>query len=238
MNKTRKEKEKLAVTRTINVLGEKGYEIFVPILSNSLRYDLLITKDNKNFFKIQCKYSSDGKCNSRTVWSNKNGSHILPYKEEDFDYYALYLPDIDKVVFPSIKFLGCIIASKHKKTYSSYYYFENFLELTDTASKINNPFIPIKKRKEIKITEERRVTCEKCSKDLKNKKGKYCVLCQKTFNFKGPSKEILEKEVWELPSVILAKKYNVSGKAIEKWCKKYNISKPPRGYWQKQKKNK
>lgn len=23
-------------------------------------------------------------------------------------------------------------------------------------------------------------------------------------------------------------------KAVEKWCKKYNISKPPRGYWAKQ----
>ena len=31
------------------------------------------------------------------------------------------------------------------------------------------------------------------------------------------------------------KKYGVSGKAVEKLCKKYNIAKPPRGYWAKQK---
>lgn len=48
-----------------------------------------------------------------------------------------------------------------------------------------------------------------------------------------PDKETLEKEVWSVPTVQLAKKYEVSGKAIEKWCKSYGISKPPRGYWAK-----
>ena len=48
-----------------------------------------------------------------------------------------------------------------------------------------------------------------------------------------PNKEILEKQIWEIPTIQLAKTYKVSDKAIEKWCKYYNISKPPRGYWQK-----
>jgi hypothetical protein len=46
-----------------------------------------------------------------------------------------------------------------------------------------------------------------------------------------PSKDELEKMVWELPTIQIAKKYNVSDKAIEKWCKGYGITKPPRGYW-------
>lgn len=50
---------------------------------------------------------------------------------------------------------------------------------------------------------------------------------------KCPSKEELEKLVWELPSTKLCEKYQVSDSCIVKWCKKLGIKKPPRGYWQK-----
>lgn len=43
----------------------------------------------------------------------------------------------------------------------------------------------------------------------------------------------LEKLVWEQPCTNVAKLYNVTSKAVEKWCKYYGISKPPRGYWAK-----
>ena len=46
-----------------------------------------------------------------------------------------------------------------------------------------------------------------------------------------PSKETLEKLIWTKPSTKIAQEFGVSGKAIEKWCKAYGISKPPRGYW-------
>lgn len=48
-----------------------------------------------------------------------------------------------------------------------------------------------------------------------------------------PSKEDLEKLIWENPTIKLAKKFGVSDKAIERWCIGYNIKKPPRGYWTK-----
>lgn len=48
-----------------------------------------------------------------------------------------------------------------------------------------------------------------------------------------PTKEELEKLVWEIPSSDVAKIYGVSDTTIVKWCKKYSISKPPVGYWQK-----
>ncbi len=50
-----------------------------------------------------------------------------------------------------------------------------------------------------------------------------------------PSKEELLKLLWELPTLQIAKIYNVSDKAIEKWAKSYEIPKPPRGYWAKKK---
>ncbi|MEP0857134.1 HNH endonuclease signature motif containing protein [Coleofasciculus sp. FACHB-SPT36] len=49
-----------------------------------------------------------------------------------------------------------------------------------------------------------------------------------------PSKEDLQKLVWEKPTIHIAKDFGVSDKAIEKWCKAYGIQKPPRGYWAKQ----
>jgi hypothetical protein len=48
-----------------------------------------------------------------------------------------------------------------------------------------------------------------------------------------PSKDDLSVLVWTIPTNKIAKQYGVTDKAIEKWCKYYKISKPPRGYWQK-----
>ncbi|HLO47633.1 MAG TPA: hypothetical protein VK211_04325 [Kamptonema sp.] len=48
-----------------------------------------------------------------------------------------------------------------------------------------------------------------------------------------PSKEELYNLIWSKPTSQLAKDFGVSDKAIEKWCKGYEIEKPPRGYWAK-----
>lgn len=50
-----------------------------------------------------------------------------------------------------------------------------------------------------------------------------------------PSKEELEKLLWESPTIQIAKTYGVSDKAVEKWAKSYGLSKPPRGFWTKTK---
>jgi hypothetical protein len=50
-----------------------------------------------------------------------------------------------------------------------------------------------------------------------------------------PSKEELLKWVWTEPTTKIAKTLGVSDKAVEKWTKFYEISKPPRGYWSKNK---
>lgn len=50
---------------------------------------------------------------------------------------------------------------------------------------------------------------------------------------KKPNREILVDLIWKHPTTHIANQYGVSDKAVEKWCKSYSISKPPRGYWQK-----
>lgn len=48
-------------------------------------------------------------------------------------------------------------------------------------------------------------------------------------------REELERLVREYPTTKIAKMFGVSDVAIAKRCKKYSISKPPRGYWSKNK---
>ena len=46
-----------------------------------------------------------------------------------------------------------------------------------------------------------------------------------------PPLQEMEKLIWSMPSSALALKLGVSDVAIGKHCKKYNISKPSRGFW-------
>jgi len=47
------------------------------------------------------------------------------------------------------------------------------------------------------------------------------------------TKKKLEELVWQLPLTKIGKNYGVSDKTVKKWCKKWGISTPPRGYWSK-----
>lgn len=74
-----------------------------------------------------------------------------------------------------------------------------------------------------KIVYKDSIRCRPCSSKIAVRKKK----------INWPSPEEMAKLVWEKSSVKLAHELGVSDKAIEKYCKKHNISKPPRGYWMK-----
>lgn len=48
-----------------------------------------------------------------------------------------------------------------------------------------------------------------------------------------PSREEMQRLVWEEPSSVLGPRLGVSDRMIGKWCQDYGIDKPPRGYWAK-----
>jgi hypothetical protein len=83
-------------------------------------------------------------------------------------------------------------------------------------------------------------TCDTCGTEFESKKKKhvkvYCsrkcykISCNKTLR---PTKEELSTLVWQHPTSRLAEHFGVSDNAVAKWCKKYGIDKPGRGYWQK-----
>lgn len=50
-----------------------------------------------------------------------------------------------------------------------------------------------------------------------------------------PSKEELGQLLWQMPTSQIAQQFGVSDNAIAKWAVAYELTKPPRGYWQKKK---
>lgn len=89
--------------------------------------------------------------------------------------------------------------------------------------------VPEQKKREIR-------SCQWCGKDFKawHDRSSFCSRdCDAARRSKIPEREVLEKLVWSIPSIRVAKKFGVSDSAIVKWCRKYGIEKPGPGYWMK-----
>lgn len=203
----KKLKGDIGTTQVIADLVKKGYVIFTPVVCESLPFDIIAYKDGVST-RIQCKYSSDGHVSGETSWTDKNGSHSRKYTDSDFDYYGVYLPDIDKVVYPSVKLRGIKIAAEVRNSATPFYWWEDFKEFTDVAVKKSYKDFGFELTSRGREQTDRRKVAR-------------------------PSKEELHKLLWEMPTQKLAAQFGVSDKAIEKWSKAYKIDKPPRGYWAK-----
>jgi hypothetical protein len=205
-----KNKGDIAAAKAVADLTVKGYLVFAPVVCEHLPFDLIAYKDSK-CYRIQAKYAGDNRVIKKTIWVDKNGTHQKKYQEDDFDFYAIYLPDIDKVVYPSVKFCGCYITTQVPNSATPFYWWEDFTDFTQEATK--------RTYKEFGID----LTTRKVNKEARINTRKVL----------RPSKEELEKLLWEKPTSQIAKDFGLSDKAIEKWCKAYGIEKPPRGYWAK-----
>lgn len=78
--------------------------------------------------------------------------------------------------------------------------------------------------------------CPTCQKKFysPSKKQKHCsVKCGSKIKGIYPPREELESLLWKMPSSKVAKLIGVSDVALGKYCRKNEISKPPRGYWAK-----
>lgn len=209
MNHHTKTKGDLAVIKTISDLCDKGYIIFTPLVCEHLPFDIIAYKNFKSY-RIQSKHAICGDVLGKTSWSDKNGCHSNKYKENDFDYYAVYLPNKNVVCYPSITFGRHKITSEVPNSATPFYWYEDFLDFTDTATK-------------------------KTYKDFgveltKTNKGFPRFMSRKVIR---PTKTELETLLWNHPMTDLAIKFNVSSRAISKWADSYGLSKPKVGYWNK-----
>lgn len=205
-----KSKADIAATKAIADLTAKGYSVFTAVVCEHLAFDLIAYKDGK-CYRVQAKHAAHNQVKNKTSWADKNGCHEKKYQADDFDFYAIYLPDVDKVIYPSIKFGGCNISTKIPISPTPFYWWEDFTDFTESA--------PKRSYREFGVD----LTTRKVNPNSRIH----------TRKVERPFKEELEKLVWEKPTAQIAKDFGVSDKAVEKWCKGYDIEKPPRGYWVK-----
>ena len=205
-----KDKGDLACVLAIADLSRKGYAVFTPVVCEHLPFDLIAYKDGRSH-RIQCKYAADGVAKHATSWADKSGSHVRKYGPQDFDYFALYLPQIDRVIYPSIAFRGCVINCTIPGCFQPFYWYEDFLDLTDTATK-------------------------RTFRDFDGTGGNTGGLRGGPRKAVRPDAQTLEAMLWASPTVEVAARFGVSDSAVGKWAREYGIAKPPRGYWSKQQK--
>jgi len=206
MNKS-DQKGQIAFLKVVLKLTELGYAIFIPLGEPKDVTDLVAVKDNK-CVRFQIKYLGG------VTYSVPRGNGSTSYTDTDFDYYALYYPKHDVVCFPSSKFRNCTIRLTPSGNHTPFYWYEDFLDLTDDAPKRTNNYIsaitpPL-------IRDSPRGPRPEQYKQIR------------------PSKETLNELIWSKPTTEVAKMFNMSDNGMTRWIKDYGLSKPPRGYWQKQ----
>lgn len=202
-----KDKGDLATVKVIADLTNKGFVVFSPVVCEHLPFDLIGYRDKKSF-RFQSKYRENGEIKNKTTWADKNGSHERKYSSDDFDYYAIYIPEKDVICYPSIKFGGSTLATIVPNSPTPFYWYEDFLDLTDcSVKKTYRDFGFEITRPKTPKPEFRKVI--------------------------RPSREDLEKLIWNTPMKELSKQFGVSDKAIAKWAKGYGLETPGRGYWNK-----
>ena len=100
-----KMKADIGVAKVISDLTVKGYVPCIP-LSEHQPYDVVAISKVGEAFKLQVKYASlksNGtvEVRFRSSWADRNGTHIRHYRKEDFDFYAVYCPEKDRVLYIS-----------------------------------------------------------------------------------------------------------------------------------------
>lgn len=178
----------LAVAKAVSMLTEIGFKVFMPLICEHLPFDIAGYRDGK-FVRFQSKFCSKGTLKNTTEWTSINKVHQSKYKDDDFDYYAAYLPEKDVVCFPSFKFGGFKLTSSVPNSAMTFYWYEDFLDLTDNAQKRSY------KDFGFELTRGPRLERRKVQR---------------------PNKEDLEKMIWSFPMKELVIQFGVSDKAISK----------------------
>jgi len=98
-----KRKADIGVAKVIADLTEKSYVPCIP-LSEHQAYDIVAVHEKGEAIRIQVKYATlkpNGtvEVRYRRNWSDSNGAHTECYKKEEFDYYAIYCPEKNTVVY-------------------------------------------------------------------------------------------------------------------------------------------
>lgn len=179
--------------------------VLVPV-GDRLPYDL-VAEYNGQFKRVQCKYAKTNAAGGAKIKIKNRDSSAIMYSKDNIDIIAIYNPETNITCFIHIDEISgdelCIRFTDAKYHRTNVKYGQYYKNpLRIFDMTIVDKYVPEKM-------------------PILNRKKKV----------NWPSKEQLKKMVWEMPVTTLAKMYNVSDNAVGKWCKKYGVTKPSRGYW-------
>lgn len=214
-------KSRLGLQRTENYKNAKEY-LFNGSLIQSHKLKLKLIREN--IFEHKCQ-----EC-GLSEWLGKQ----IPLELDHIDgeHFNNEISNL-RLLCPNCHALTDTYRAKNKRTMRTNEELKTLVENIPDRSVCNITKQDNKKKKVPNI-------CKTCKEEYDNKdSGEY--FCSNACYRKSLLKfdiepEELSKLVWEMPTSKIAKMYNVSDKAISKRCLKYNIDKPPRGYWSKQNK--
>ena len=121
-----KYKGDVGLAKTILDLVEKGFFVSIPITEHA-PYDLIVDTGD-SVYKVQAKYRKSKDVPSKTQWSDKNGSHTKYYKDEDFDFFSIFNPENNIVIYVPICLKGKSISFSVPNSSTPFYWYEDFLD--------------------------------------------------------------------------------------------------------------
>lgn len=243
----------LGESKVASELSKHRFHVFIQTTGKA-PFDLVAYKDGY-LYRVNVKATQrldkwgSWEVHLKSVRSNRTRNRIVPFDPQSCDVLAVYIEPLDTVCFLRISQVSGknAIALREKAVYQSK--IPSISELTDPG-RIGSPasrgiaensigvnklteeskkFSNLKVETLPKTLSRKRRTCRDNGVTLLNKDR----VCLKSRRVERPSKEELEKMIWETSVLEVSYKYGVSDVAVAKWCKKYGIVRPPRGYWAK-----
>lgn len=210
-------------------------------------------------FKKQCLDYKGGKCISCN-YNNYQGAlefHHLDPNEKEFHIASLKHNSFNNNIKNELDKCILLCANCHREIHGNIIHYDNTTKTIIKNIKQELTWQPSQKISqsinldEVLLKLKNKISIKEISKDLNITKDYLLLLLNKNNIFvseieeqkeilhpkkiEWPSKEELEKLLWEKPTTSIAKDLGVSDKAVEKHVKKLGLAKPPRGYWSKQK---
>ena len=218
---------------------ELGYECSIPY-GNGAKYDFLVDLEDK-IIRVQCKSSTQVKKKngelddafrfytvSQTTNTQKTVRHS--YDKTQIDYFAtvynnqVYLIQVEECSTSKNLKLSPPLNNNSAYNKAEDYEIEKMISISRELLNTKQNFL--KTTIEDKQKQSEKIYCKKCNKEITQySKTGLCQDCYKitTRKVERPNRGELKKMIRTIPFTQIAKKYNVSDKAIVKWCIAENL---------------